>query len=179
VHPRASCDLFYFVYFVYGAYYRVENAERGVSTVTVLREREPVKAADKDAPVVRELDVALAKTRGVATLIAPSGEEIELPHSVYRVLARVVHEMAQGNAVRVLPVHAQLSTQEAAELLSVSRPFLIRLLEEGKIPYHKVGRHRRIVLEDLLVYKQERDEERRRTLNELARESQELGFYDE
>lgn len=145
----------------------------------VMRESNPVQAPDKDAPLVRELDDALAKNLGTAKLRAPSGEEVELPHSVFEVLARVVHEMARGNAVRVMPVHAELTTQQAAELLSVSRPFLVRLLEKGDIPFSKVGSHRRVRLDDLLVYKDRRDRERRRALDELASESQELGLYDD
>ena len=147
--------------------------------MAVARERDPVLAPDKDAPLVRELDGALAKNRGKVTLSAPSGEEIELPHSVFEVLVRVVHEMARGNAVRVMPVHAELTTQQAAELLNVSRPFLVGLLEEGDIPFRKVGSHRRVRLDDLLIYKDRRDRERRRALDELASESQELGLYDD
>jgi excisionase family DNA binding protein len=146
--------------------------------MVVMRERDPVLAPDKDAPLVRELDDALAKNRGTAKLRTPSGEEIELPHSVFEVLVRVVHEMARGNAVRVLPVHAELTTQQAANLLGVSRPYLVGLLEEGEIPFRKVGSHRRVRLDDLLVYKDKRDRERRSALNELAAESQELGLYD-
>jgi excisionase family DNA binding protein len=147
--------------------------------MAAVRERDPVLAPDKDAPLVRELDDALAKNRGKATLRAPSGEEIELPHSVFEALVRVVHEMALGNAVRVMPVQAELTTQQAADLLNVSRPFLVGLLEEGGIPFRKVGSHRRVRLDDLLVYKDKRDRERRSALNELAAESQKLGLYDE
>ena len=142
-----------------------------------VRERDPVPAPDKDASMVRELDEALKKNRGRAKLRAPSGEEIELPHSVFEVLVRVVHEMARGNAVRVMPVRTELTTQQAADLLNVSRPFLVGLLEEGGIPFRKVGSHRRVRLDDLLVYKDTRDRERRRALNELTAESQELGLY--
>lgn len=136
-------------------------------------------AADKDAPLVRELDDALAKNRSTAKLRIPSGEEIELPHSVIEVLVRVVREMARGNAVRVVPVHAELTTQQAADLLNVSRPYLIGLLEEGKMPFRKVGSHRRVRLDDLLAYKDKRDRERRCALDELAAESQELGLYND
>jgi excisionase family DNA binding protein len=147
--------------------------------MSVVRERDPVLAPDKDAPLVRELDDALAKNFGAAKLRAPSGEEIELPHSVFEVLVRVVHEMARGNAVRVLPVHAELTTQQAAEILGVSRPYLIGLLEKGELPFRKVGSHRRVRLDDLLVYKDKRDRDRRRALDRLAAESQELGLYDD
>jgi excisionase family DNA binding protein len=147
--------------------------------MAVVNEGEPILAPDKDAQNVRELDAALAESEGVAKLITPLGEEHELPHSVYEVLAGVIHEMARGNAIKVMPVHAELTTQEAANLLNVSRPFLVKLLEKGEIDYRKVGTHRRIRLEDLLVYRDQRDAERRQLLDEIASESQELGLYDE
>ena len=102
-----------------------------------------------------------------------------MPRSVYRALEQVVHEMARGNAVRVLPVKAELSTQQAADLLNVSRPHLVKLLERGEIPYHRTGSHRRVVLEDLLLYKEGRDRERLEALDEIGRLSGELGLYEE
>lgn len=147
--------------------------------MTVVHDREPVLAPDKDAPMVRELDAVLAKNEGEAKLVAPSGEEMVLPHSVYEVLRCVISDMAHGRAVRIMPVYAELTTQQAADLLNVSRPFLINLLRKEEIPYRMVGSHRRIRLEDLLVYKSGRDEERRRLLDEIASESQELGLYEE
>jgi len=149
--------------------------------VTDVRERDPVLVPDRDASTVRELDEVLASeaAQGEAVLRSPSGHELLLPHSVYRVLEQVVHEMARGNAVRVLPVKAELSTQQAADLLNVSRPHLVKLLERGKIPYHRAGSHRRVVLEDLLVYKERRDRERNNALDEITRIADELGLYDE
>lgn len=147
--------------------------------MVVANEGEPILAPDKDAQNVRELDAALAESEGVAKMVTPSGETHELPHSIYEVLLSVIHEMARGNAIKVMPVHAELTTQEAANLLNVSRPFLVRLLEKGEIDYRKVGTHRRVRLEDLLVYRDQRDSERRRLLDEIASESQELGLYDE
>jgi len=144
-----------------------------------VHERVPVFAPDGEEPSVRELDAYLAQSKGVAKLVGPTGAARELPHSVYRVLERVVHEMKQGKSIAVMPLHEELSTQEAADLLNVSRPFLVSLLKKGEMPFKKVGSHRRVRLEDLLVYKEYRDRERLEALDQMDREAQEEGFYDE
>ena len=92
----------------------------------------------------------------------------------YKLLIDILSQMAQGNAVTLIPIHAELTTQEAADLLNVSRPYLIKLLESNKIPFHKVGRHRRIRFEDLMNYKNQIDSDRMRALDELAAQAQEL-----
>jgi excisionase family DNA binding protein len=84
--------------------------------------------------------------------------------------------MAQGNAVTLIPVHAELTTQQAAQLLNVSRPFLIEQLEKGAIPYRKVGTHRRVLFQDLMEYKQTMDHNRLNVLEELSAIDQELGL---
>ncbi len=113
-----------------------------------------------------------------ARLIGPDGEQIELPESVYRVLRGAVHELGRGNAVAIMPVHTELTTQEAADLLNVSRQYLVRLLDGGEIPFSKTGTHRRIRFGDLMAYKQQRDERRREGLRRLTRMSEELGLYE-
>lgn len=143
------------------------------------RERSPLPAPEREMGGIRDLDEALVNARGKAVLRSPSGDELLLPRSVYKVLEQVVHEMARGNAVKVLPVEAELSTGQAADLLNVSRPHLVELLERGEIPYHRVGSHRRVILEDLLAYKEKRDRERLAALDEVTRISNELGLYDE
>lgn len=88
----------------------------------------------------------------------------------------VLTEIGQGNAVSIIPIHAELTSQEAADLLNVSRPFLVKLLEKGDIPFHKTGTHRRVRYQDVIEYKQRIDAERRKALEDLAAQAQELGM---
>lgn len=138
---------------------------------------EPVAAAPEETGLLRELDEVLGAEDGErAYLVSSHGRKIELPGSVFGVLARVVHEMARGNAVSVVPVGMLLTTQQAADLLDVSRPYLVGLLESGQIPFHKVGTHRRVRFEDLMAYKRVSDAKRREALLELTREAERLGI---
>lgn len=99
---------------------------------------------------------------------------IRLPMSALQLLSEILSEMADGNAVRIVPVHAELTTQEAADLLSVSRPYVVKLLETGKLGFHNMGKHRRIWLKDLMTYKKVRDERSDLAIESLAAEAQEL-----
>jgi len=108
------------------------------------------------------------------TLRGSNGEsdELVLPGHVLQMLLTVLSEMSQGNAISLIPRHQELSTQEAASLLNVSRPFLVGLLEKGEIPHHKVGSHRRVRLEDVLAYKENVDRQRIDALDRLTELSQ-------
>ncbi len=112
----------------------------------------------------------------VRTRDRAEGEEVVLPATAVEVLRAVLEQLAQGNAVTVVPAHTELTTQQAADLLNVSRPYLVQLLEEGRIPHGKVGPRRRIRLADLLSYMRREEERRRETLRELTREAQKLGL---
>ena len=101
-------------------------------------------------------------------------ESIAVPPSALRLLQTVLTEMAKGNAVTLIPVHAELTTQQAADVLNVSRPFLIGLLDDRQIPCRMVGTHRRVRFDDLMRYKQRVDRDRLEALEELAAQAQEL-----
>jgi excisionase family DNA binding protein len=101
-------------------------------------------------------------------------EVVVIPVSALHLLTDILTQMALGNAVTLMPIHAELTTQQAADILNVSRPFLIGLIDADKIPCRKVGTHRRIRFEDLMAYKQDVDRKRLQALAELASEAQAL-----
>lgn len=114
-------------------------------------------------------------------IVADDGSEqdVVIPSAAFHLLVEILSQMAQGNAITLIPVHAELTTQEAADLLNVSRPFLVKLIESNEIPCRKVGRHRRIRFADLMNYKQKIDSQRMQALDQLAAQAQELNMgYD-
>lgn len=111
---------------------------------------------------------------GKAYLISASGERTELPSSAVEVLKLVIDALARGQSVTLVPHDKELTSQEAADLLVVSRPHLIKLLDRGKVWFHLVGTHRRLKLDDALAYRDRRDAKRDAALRELARLSEEL-----
>lgn len=113
-----------------------------------------------------------------AALLGPDGERVDLPEAVYTVLVNVVQAMEGGRAITVAPTSTRLTTQEAADLLGVSRPTLVKLLESGRIPYERPGRHRRVRLADLLAYRDAASRERVTALDELTRQAASAGGYD-
>jgi excisionase family DNA binding protein len=113
-----------------------------------------------DVPNLRDIRSALG-AGGKPSLLGAKGKRIPLPRPLYAILSRIVSELATGQTVSVIPVRQELTTQKAAALLGVSRQFLVRLLDEGKIPFHRSGTHRRIYSHDLLAFKQQRDANRK------------------
>lgn len=143
---------------------------------------EPMMPSDSEVELARHSSRVLAglslkKTKSIDIFLETGNHHqssVTLPLSAFKLLVNILTQMAEGNAVTLIPVHAELTTQEAADLLNVSRPFLIRLLEEKKIPFRKVGTRRRVLFQDLMDYKAKIDAARRKTLDELANEAQEL-----
>jgi excisionase family DNA binding protein len=133
---------------------------------------------EAEVEAIRQLEHILNQENSQLKLVASNGEEITITDSVLRVLRQVVQAMASGKNVSIVTYNPELTTQQAADLLNVSRPYLIKLLEQGELPYIMVGTHRRVKFEDLRKYKQQRDTKRRQLLDELIAESQELGFYE-
>ena len=143
---------------------------------------EPMMPSESEVELARNSSRVLAglnlkKTKTIEISLETGNHHpssVTLPFSAFKLLVSILTQMAEGNAVTLIPVHAELTTQEAADLLNVSRPFLIRLLEEKKIPFRKVGTRRRVLFQDLMNYKAKIDDARRKTLDELANVAQEL-----
>lgn len=143
----------------------------------------PTLPSEDEATLAKETSRVLAsrlrKNRPMRLRILDdtSGEvTLKLSASSVRLLLRILEETARGNAVTLVPVHAELTTQEAADMLNISRPSLIQLLDEGKIEFRRVGTHRRVRFEALMKYKREADAQRRAALDELAAYDQEIGL---
>lgn len=129
----------------------------------------------------RELAVierALARDGEVAArLVDVQGDTVDVPAELVGVLMAIVQHLKAGRGVTVASLHAELTTVEAAELLNVSRPHLIKLLEGGALPFRMVGTHRRLRLVDVLAYRDRQDAASREALDELTRQAEDLGLY--
>jgi excisionase family DNA binding protein len=147
-------------------------------------------AATVDQPVLPPTDPAgrheldelaslLTKDPADAAIVAPDGTLVHLPPAVYEVLSQVIAAMRAGRAITVAPLAQRLTTQEAADLLGISRPTVVKLLDDGRIPFEQPGRHRRIRLDELLAYRDQRRTERSKALDELVQQTEALGLYDE
>ena len=145
---------------------------------------ETVAPSEADALLARESSRRLATRKlgrktSIRIQVLDAGEEAEtvsVPASALRLFLHLLTEMAQGNAVTLIPTHAELTTQQAADLLNVSRPYVVKLLDEGRIPSRTVGKYRRVRFDDLMAFKRKDDDARAKVLDQLTTEAQELGM---
>ena len=139
---------------------------------------DPVSLPASQEERVHALSELLRREGRVRLIGRGGGPAIELPEAGFALLLRILDGMQQGKAISIVPVMQDLTTQQAAGLLGVSRPFFVKLLESSKLPFHLAGTHRRVYLKDLMAYKERRDHERRDALDRIAQEAEELGVYD-
>jgi excisionase family DNA binding protein len=148
------------------------------SRMAIAEARENLVAPDpaeaKPLTALREQINEIYREHGEARLVGPNGEMLGIPASAFHALQLLVEAMARGQTITLVPHGEELTTQQAADLLRVSRPHLVKLLEEGEIPFHRVGTHRRIRIEDVLAYRNQSSKERRAKLDELTRLSEEF-----
>lgn len=147
---------------------------------TLGRNREPVLPSEHEAEMARLSSRTLAAhiaARSGLRLRLEDGNEIVLPQAALRLVVEMLAHLSEGNAVTLIPVHAEMTTQQAADFLNVSRPFFVNeVLNKGKLPYRKLGTHRRILFEDLLDYKHRTDSESRQAFRELTEQAQDLAL---
>lgn len=140
--------------------------------------KETALALESSRRLTRFLQIAKSRTELKLHIGAEdeveAQESVTIPVSAFCLLNDILTQMAQGNAVTIIPIHAELTTQQAADIINVSRPFLIEQLEKGVIPFRKVGSHRRILFQDLMKYKKTIDEHRLADLEKLAQQAEEL-----
>ncbi|MBS0481869.1 MAG: helix-turn-helix domain-containing protein [Proteobacteria bacterium] len=130
---------------------------------------------DSELAATASRELARASKESVSVRLE-DGTDLLLPRAVTPLLVKILTEIAQGNAVTLIPLHAELTTQEAANLLNISRPYLNKLLDNGTIAHHKVGTHRRIKFTDLEKFRTARETKRNESLTELAKQAQEEGM---
>jgi len=150
------------------------QAQKRKKSELVLPNKYDTDLAEKSS---RELAAYVQSTKAPTFQIVDSSgkaTKISFPASALKLLIDILIQMAEGNAVTLLPIHAELTTQEAANLLNVSRPYLVKLLDDKKIPYRKVGTRRRVLAKDILKYKENIDNERLKTLEKLTKQAQDL-----
>ena len=132
--------------------------------------------SDEDRQLAEDLAAIIERADGEVTVTGATGDEVELPAGLASMLSRAAEMMADGYDVAVVPHQTEVTPRQAAELLNISRPYLVSLLDRGEIPFHRVGTHRRMRLPDVLDYKRQRDSARDAELQRLSELSREMGI---
>jgi excisionase family DNA binding protein len=141
---------------------------------TIIPSKKDISLAAQSSQILATHIEFTRNTRIQILIEGQTQESVTVPAAALRLLIDVLAQMAEGNAVSIVPVSTELTTQEAADLLNVSRPYIVSLLESGEIPHRKVGSHRRILAKDITAYKTKIDEARLETLAELSEQAQKL-----
>ncbi|MBD2567271.1 helix-turn-helix domain-containing protein [Anabaena lutea FACHB-196] len=136
-------------------------------------------AQEQEQSSIKHLERILQLEGSQPKLVGADGKEIHIPESVYQVLHQAVHALASGKVISVVIQDKELTTQKAADLLKISRPHLIKLLDLGEIPCIRVGTHRRVRFDDLMKYKEQRNIKRREGLKQFTQFLEAEGFYDD
>lgn len=126
--------------------------------------------------VIRSKAKQLKRGKSKPVNIRINNMDIAIPGEVFSLLSDILSHMANGKPVSVIPVETKITTQQAADLLHVSRPFLVKLIEKGEIPFFKVGSHRRLLLKDVLEYEERQKNIRKKQLAFLSRQAQDLNM---
>ena len=143
---------------------QADNAEQLQQAQDAFRQIKQLLAEVEDFP----------ESADVCIRVAGAEVTVPLPGALVQQMAEMLRHLAEGNAVSIVPLHSTLTTQQAADLLNVSRPYFVRLLEEGKIPFTKAGTHRRVTYRDVLAFKEQQSRDAESAMQELADQAQEL-----
>ncbi|MEZ4789533.1 MAG: helix-turn-helix domain-containing protein [Flavobacteriales bacterium] len=155
----------------------IREAMPAVETLTAKPTRSEQEAARKSFPALEESLKSLAKDT-TEIEIEETAQKITVPTMALQLLTRILRDLGEGRPVQIVPIAAEMTTQAAAEMLGCSRPHVIKLLEQGKIPFTKIGKHRRVKFEDVMKYRMAMKEQQKRNLKDMMRDDEEAGLYD-
>jgi len=140
--------------------------------------RSEQEAARRSFPALEESLKNLAKKDTTEIEIEETAQKITVPTLALQLLTRILKDLSEGRPVQIVPIAAEMTTQAAAEMLGCSRPHVVKLLEQGKIPFTKIGKHRRIRYEDVMKYRKAMKEAQKQHLKDMMRDDEEAGLYD-
>ena len=183
---NVSQSIFYLIFVSDIAFrgYKIYDIDiKYIFTMKTITEQNPplesVMAQEPEKSSIKHLEGILQLEGSQPKFVGVDGQEIPIPNLVYKVLRQTVHALALGKVISVVIQDKELTTQKAADLLKVSRPYLIKLLDQGEIPCIRVGTHRRVRFDDLMKYKEERDTKRREGIKQFTQFLEAEGFYDD
>lgn len=148
-----------------------------VETLTAKPTRSEQEAARRSFPALEESLKSVSKDT-TEIEIEETSQKIVVPTMALQLLTRILKDLGEGRPVQIVPIAAEMTTQAAAEMLGCSRPHIVKLLEHGKIPFTKIGKHRRIRYEDVMKYRQAMKEAQKQHLKDMMLDDEEAGLYD-